>query len=204
MQGAICSILDASYPQISRLKEGRKLFWRKELDDVNPCRFPNLSPLRMSTGQMKSITFKSASGVASIQKNCRSQGFTIHAVGQAAWARILAAYTGERIVTFGTVLSGRDGFTDAEDVAFPCLTTVATVAYCNGSDHDLVESFMNFNIRVRKHQFTPLSRIQRPNEPLFDTIFALQKILSPLDHQLKLVPRSLNRRGMPFAYEKMI
>jgi hypothetical protein len=107
-------------------------------------------------------------------------GYSIQAVGQAAWARILSAYLGEESVCFGVVLSGRDAIPDADLVAFPCLITVPFGFTMTDKTNDaLVQAAMRFNSSVRKHQLNRISDIQRwtKRDVLFDTIFAYQKTI---------------------------
>ena len=184
---AIASILECSHSSSSSAKSLRKTFWQKSLGEVSACRFPNLSPLHFKQGCIKSTTLSSSHDLRDLQDGCRSAGFTLHAAGQAAWARLLSAYTGEPVVAFGTVLSGRDIIPNGDIVVFPCLTTVATVGYCKGSNKDLVESLMQFNSLVRQHQFTHLATLQRPNEPLFDTLYALQRLSGKSEHGFKAI-----------------
>jgi ferricrocin synthase len=184
IEPALSFILESSYPSDTRKQGRRQLFWSKQLDGANASRFPNITPLRTEFGAIKSSTIPSSHLLENLESGCRAAGFTLHAAGQAAWARLLSSYTGEPVVAFGTVLSGRDGLRNADTIAFPCLTTVPTIVYCNGSNRDVVDSLVWYNTHVKDHQFTPLAAIQRPNEPLFDTIFALQKLPKSLETPL--------------------
>jgi aryl carrier-like protein len=155
-------------------------FWKNELGQASINKFPNLTPLRRSDNQTEVVHRLTSKSMTGLERGCREAGITLQAAGQAAWVRILSAYLGEHAVTFGVVLSGRDTTTEAEDTVFPCITTVP-VAVENISDgRKLIENIMGYNGRVRRFQYSSMRNIQRwigrPNETLFDTIFAYQKL----------------------------
>lgn len=79
-------------------------------------------------------------------------------------------------------MSGRTGIPGAENVVFPCLTTIPSVVFVSESNHELVSGIQDNNIRILQHQHTPLRLIQNwlgtPNQSLFDSIFVYQKTLS--------------------------
>ncbi|GME25605.1 Nonribosomal peptide synthetase 2 [Neofusicoccum parvum] len=161
--------------------EERKRFWEEKSNDVFINPFPSMTPLRVKEGQTLVLSKTCSQSQRQLEAGCRKTGITMQAAGQAAWARLLSAYIGEEAATFGVVFSGRTE-ENAESVAFPCITTVPLPARNNSSNRALLNSMMTFNSAVRKHQFTPLTKIQRwtghPDEALFDTIFAYQKLSS--------------------------
>ncbi|KAI9724317.1 MAG: NRPS [Candelaria pacifica] len=156
-------------------------FWRAYGRDTYIKRFPNMTPLREESKITKSLSRTCSFTRSHIEDICRQRGVTVQVAGQAAWGRVLSAYTGELCVTFGLVLSGRNMSASAERAAFPCLTTLPVSFKVQGSNGDLLQQIMSITTAVMKHQFTPLTRIQRtmgyPNEPLFDSIFAYQKLM---------------------------
>ncbi|KAK8172263.1 hypothetical protein BKA80DRAFT_230821 [Phyllosticta citrichinensis] len=157
----------------------RKQFWEEKSKDIFVNTFPIMTPLRVREGETKVLSKISARNLSQLEAGCRKAGISMQAAGQGAWARLLCAYTGEEAATFGVVFSGRtqDG---AEAAAFPCITTVPLPARNHAANRTLLTDMMAFNSAVRKHQFTPLTKIQRwtghPDEALFDTIFAYQKL----------------------------
>ncbi|KAF8420669.1 hypothetical protein EV426DRAFT_239732 [Tirmania nivea] len=169
MEGA----LDAS-----KLEESRS-FWLKQLEGSAISKFPSLTATRARSRSSHVTARSSAWRFSEIESASQKLGYSIHAVAQAAWARILSAYLGESQVVFGVVLSGRTGIPDAEDTVFPCLTTVPALCTVVGSNHDLVVRIQDSNIRVLPHQHTPLRLIQRwfdhPDQSFFDSIFVYQK-----------------------------
>ncbi|CAI6340187.1 unnamed protein product [Periconia digitata] len=156
-------------------------FWRKQGKVAAPTRFPNLTPLRYET-QPAEITHKNSSQpLIELEKGCREINTSMQVAAMTSWATLLSAYTGEKSVAFGVVLSGRN-IDGAEDIAFPSITTVPFVCNITGSrDEDLARA-MQLNTDLQQHQFTPLNEIFRSmgisNEQLFDSIFAFQKLAS--------------------------
>lgn len=174
---ALESILSHSLD--SQTVERDRAFWQKELEGSNITRLPNLCPLRnLDTGyHVKELS--SSWKLSSLEAACQTLGISLHSAGQAAWARVLSAYTGEAAPTLGLVLSGRTGLS-ASGMVFPCLVTLPSV--CNlqdRSNHQLAREIQASNARALKHQHTPLKSLQRwlehPNESFFDSIFVYQK-----------------------------
>ena len=91
------------------------------------------------------------------------------------------SYLGESTVTYGLVLSGRDISEQAQDTAFPCLTTVPAQQNVEATNRELLQQIMKSNAMAVKYQFTSLAKIQRlskADSPLFDTLFVFQKLAS--------------------------
>lgn len=154
-------------------------FWSKIGSDFQATRFPNLTPFNVRDRALF-VGVKSASKpLSTISQQCKKLGVSLQAVGQAAYARLLANYTGERNVSFGVVLSGREFGRHAEEVTFPCLVTVPFHCQVQGSNQGLISSIMRTNASLLRHQFTPLSKIQgllQNNGALIDTLFVYQKL----------------------------
>ena len=154
-------------------------FWERLSKTAAPTRFPNLTPLRHDPAPPVVVTKFASRTMAELDAGCRQANISLQVAGIASWGTLLSAYTGEQSVTFGVVLSGRN-LEGADSTAFPCINTVPFV--CNVSDRKVqtLEEATLLSADVQRHQFTPLNEIQRlmgyPNEPLFDTIFAFQKL----------------------------
>jgi hypothetical protein len=77
------------------------------------------------------------------------------------------------------VLSGRSGVIGAENVAFPCITTVPSLCLLTGTNLELALALQHSNAQTLKHQHTPLRNIQgwfeHRQESFFDSIFVYQK-----------------------------
>lgn len=161
----------------------RMQYWKDIFANASINKFPNLQPLHFSTGKTEVQTRKGLKTVQELELLCRKAGVSLQAVGQAAWAQLLSALIGEHNVTFGVVLSGRGAVMHSSRVAFPCLTTVPLAVEVPNTNRELLDDMMKFNASIRRQQFTPMKDIQRwverPNEGLFDTIFAFQKLSKP-------------------------
>ncbi|KAJ4406130.1 hypothetical protein N0V91_004802 [Didymella pomorum] len=157
-------------------------FWSNLKTRTVPSRFPNLAPLRYKPRPPVVVAKPSSISYADIEAGCRAADTTLQAIGIASWSAILAAYTGEPTVTIGVVLSGR--LTEAANSAvFPCINTVPFPCTVMQDRVQSLRSVTALNTEIHQHQFAPLNKIQRlmgsPNEPLFDSLFALQKTAGP-------------------------
>lgn len=160
----------------------KKSFWEKEENKVIVNRFPDLTPLRVASATSAVREVKSQSQFSELDALCRSRGVTIQAATQATWARLLSFYVGETSTTFGTTLSGRSIQEEADQIAFPSIVTLPVRCEITGTNGDLLNRTMSSNASLHKHQFTPLTSIQKwagfPEGKIFDTLFAFQKFSS--------------------------
>ncbi|THX05705.1 peptide synthetase [Aureobasidium pullulans] len=161
--------------------EQQRIFWSQKLGGAPVTRFPNLTPVR--TPDTKAVVVERLFSLqrSEIEARCQESGVSMQSVGQAAWARLLSAYTGESLVTFGVVFSGRTA-PETADTAFPCITTLPVSSNTAVDDSQLLQDLMSYNAGIQKHQFTSLTDIQKyaelPNEALFDSLFVYQRPLS--------------------------
>jgi len=127
---------------------------------------------------MRSVTRVCDVQSSSLEEYCKARSATIQSVGQAAWAHILAAYTGVSNITFGTVFSNRTA-SPSQATAFPCLSTIPVVCNSDRDFDDTVAGMVSYNSSAHRHRLTPLADIQRyagdAHRPLFDTVFVYQK-----------------------------
>ncbi|OAL43668.1 hypothetical protein IQ07DRAFT_291854 [Pyrenochaeta sp. DS3sAY3a] len=177
----ISHILGATEKSVENGKE----FWKKSGKTANPSRFPNLSPLRYDPIPPAIRTKQATKSLREIEVGCRTSNISLQAAGIASWLSLLSAYTGEQSVTCGVVLSGRDHEQDGAAV-FPCINTIPFACAVNRSKKELLDAVMAQNAEIQQYQFTPLNEIQIlmgfPNESLFDTIFAYQKLPNGQDN----------------------
>lgn len=156
-------------------------FWQQLGKSAAPTRFPNLSPLRYDPAPAVVIAKFSKHTLKDFNVGCRESDITLQAAGIASWATLLSAYVGEPSVTFGVVLSGRT-MEGADAAVFPCIATVPFACQISDDQAGVLQNVMSLNAEIQQHQFTPLNNIQKlmgyPNEPLFDSIFAFQKLAS--------------------------
>ncbi|CAK7210010.1 NRPS [Sporothrix curviconia] len=151
--------------------------WNKKASQTVINTFPVLTPLKETPGTFGVLSRPSSQTLGSLKASVQTAGFTLHAVLQAAWTRILSSYLGDPSVVFGVVLSGRN--TDAtENAIFPCISTLPVVAQNKASNRELVEKLMETSILLHKSQHVPLRQVQRwlgqPEARLFDTLFVYQ------------------------------
>lgn len=80
------------------------------------------------------------------------------------------------------VLSGRSNLEFEEPAAFPTVVTLPICVNIQGSNRELLDGLTRNQSSLLKHQFTPVSKIQRWTDhndgPLFDTLFAYQNMSS--------------------------
>lgn len=160
-------------------QDDAKRFWQGKATETVVNSFPILTPLREDNRIMLKYETTSSMSFTQLHTRIKSLDYSIQAVIQAAWTRVLTAYLGENTVVFGITLSGRTS-DETKDVPIPCLATVPVVASNRSSNADLVKSMMEYNVNVHKHQFSPLSQVQKwlghPATPVFDTLLAYQKM----------------------------
>ncbi|KAJ4376425.1 hypothetical protein N0V83_001709 [Neocucurbitaria cava] len=157
-----------------------EVFWIQLGKKAHPCRFPNLAPLQYDTKPSMLLTKQSTRPLSDLELGCKKANITLQAAGIASWLSLLSTYTGEQSVTCGVVLSGRN-FEAADDAVFPCINTVPFACTVNNEDRDFLDVVMQLNAEIQRYQSTPLNDIRRlmgyTNEPLFDSIFAYQKLV---------------------------
>lgn len=174
----LVSVVQEVMTETLRRSEDATEFWTKRGPEAVVNQFPVMTPLRE---QQRSILVKQRSCALSftaLTDATRDGGFTLQAVAQAAWLRILSSYVGEPSVVFGTILSGRNS--DAtQDAVFPCITTLPVITQHSSSNRDLLQAMMGYNVGLQRFQRTPLTHIQKylghPNSRLFDTLLVYQK-----------------------------
>ncbi|PNY25589.1 Nonribosomal peptide synthetase [Tolypocladium capitatum] len=159
-------------------QEEAKTFWEKCAGNGVVNKFPLMTPLRVAKTSLLTHEATSSIPFKLLREATQSLGTSVQAALQAAWARVLASYLGENSVVFGVTMSGRT--TDETQAApFPCITTVPVVATNTDSNRELVQNMMEYNTELHKHQFAPLSHIQKwlghPGTPVFDTLIVYQK-----------------------------
>ncbi|KAF2687160.1 nonribosomal peptide synthetase 2 [Lentithecium fluviatile CBS 122367] len=172
-------LLSAIIQSIDEENTARNEFWKQMGTKAAPTRFPDLAPLRYDPAPSEVVTKPASRSLAELDVGCRKANISLQVAGMASWAALLSAYTGEPSVTFGVVLSGRN-LEGSNTVAFPCITTVPFVCNSSHRKERVLREAMLTNANIQQNQSKPLNEIQRlmgyPNEPLFDSIFAYQKL----------------------------
>jgi non-ribosomal peptide synthetase component F/aryl carrier-like protein/NRPS condensation-like uncharacterized protein len=184
--------------------EDKRAFWQREENKIVVNRFPDLTPLRVTDGTNTSSVreLSSRSSVAQLGESCRQNGVTMQATAQAAWARLLTGYIGEMSTTFGMPLSGRSVYEGADNISFPSIVTLPVRCDVTGTNAELLSRTMNSNALLHKHQFTPLTEIQKwagfPEGKIFDTLCAYQKL--PYNDEVANLPWKLIREKASVDY----
>lgn len=174
IDGILRSMLAGAYHSGTQAEQ----FWRKSLENSSPSPFPNLNSVITNASDLYTVQKVSTLSYASLESLCKTKGCTIQAAGQAAWALLLSAYTGEAGVTFGTVFSSRTG-SQHDSVVFPSLATVPV--FCNTAKgfSETLKDMTDFNGAAQRYKNVPLTDLQRfanlPGQTLFDTVFVYQK-----------------------------
>ncbi|KAG9674735.1 peptide synthetase, partial [Aureobasidium melanogenum] len=174
IESALSHILSSSQADLDK----QCAFWSQKLSGAPVTRMPNLTPTRASSTEAVNVELVFGLQRDELEARCRDLGVSMQSVGQAAWARLLSAYTGESQVTFGVVFSGRTA-PATMDAAFPCITTLPVSSNTAVEDKQLLQDLMSYNASIQKYQFTPLTNIQKfaelPSEALFDSLFVYQR-----------------------------
>jgi amino acid adenylation domain-containing protein len=172
-------VVDAILHLSSDHGEQGTTFWTNLGNGATTCRFPNLASLKLDPVPPEVCVHRSAQALALMKHGCQLANTTLQAAGIASWLYLLSAYTGEREVACGVVLSGRT-LEAVEDAVFPCINTVPFVHTITADLKETLIAVTALNADIQQHQHVPLSDIQRsmgfPNEALFDTIFAYQRL----------------------------
>ena len=161
------------------------IFWKNSMDGFKPVQFPDLTGKSIShrgdlTG-MATRSMQCSGTLRDIESGCKHLSTSLLALGQSAWARLLAAFTGESDICFGNVVSGRTiPVPGIEEIIAPCFNTIPLrVQLTPGINvSTLVTSLQQANAEALDFQHTPLRRImkvlQTEGQVLFDTLFILQ------------------------------
>lgn len=144
---------------------------------AQPTKFPDLNIKYRVTSKLNSCQLQSTIEVSRIQKCCEELSCTVSIACQAAWAQVLASYTGQQNVIFGNILSSR--FTDevSSGVVFPCINTLPVIVDVT-SEMSLIKQISRINTEFHRNINLPVAKIQQclgMEGELFDTVFAFQQ-----------------------------
>ncbi|OTA85540.1 hypothetical protein M434DRAFT_82622 [Hypoxylon sp. CO27-5] len=171
---ALSACLDPAYSQ-----PVSKAYWKGKAEGLVVNKFPIMTPLHAIDNPILTTSTACSMSSENIRQNAAESNITVQAALQASWIRVLSAYLGEMSVTFGIVLEGRTT-KEEQDAMFPMVATLPVIARNSNSNAELLESMMRYNTGLRRHERTPLSKIQRwlgrPDSQLFDTILVYQTV----------------------------
>ncbi|KAL9072862.1 MAG: hypothetical protein Q9157_004942 [Trypethelium eluteriae] len=167
-------------------RDADRLFWQEKLSNSNPCKLPNLSGKNQPEKGLERIDRFCSIPLDKVRTCARERHFSPQVYFQAAFAYLLAAYTGSSDVILGTVSSGRTlPVTGIEEIIGPCIATLplrVDIAQSR-SGLDLLRAIHRLNRELMEHCTLPLQEIKntcglQPGKPLFDTLLIWQE--SPL------------------------
>lgn len=149
------------------------------VSELQATRFPNLNILREVAPNFETATLTLKSDAETVRSQCAALDCSLSTVLQATWAQLLAAYTGQGLVTFGNIYSGRSFENEAmNEVAFPCINTLPVFVDVKNEKVSVLEQVAKLNAHWQRNPHLSLSGINRSlgiEGVLFDTIIALQQ-----------------------------
>ena len=159
-------------------------YWTSQMKDYQPVQFPNLSGHNYSRSCQNCATLEIPFDAT--QARILSQ-LSLHpqVLLQAAYAYLLAAYTGNSDVAFGFVTSGRTvPIAGIENVSGPCLMTLPTRirTALESTPEALLGELKNLNQEMMEFGTISLTEIKKlcdvpPQTTLFDTLLVWQESL---------------------------
>ena len=140
--------------------EASDSFWKSKLSGASPLHFPQASPSASEQARnTRMLTY-----TASLSRDSSALEITTSTIIRAAWALVVAAYTGSEDVVFGQTLAGRDiPVQGVTDVIGPTLTTVPTRIKVNNTSS--IPQFLHMVQKLASemipHQHAGLQHIKR-------------------------------------------
>lgn len=155
-------------------------FWQDYLYDAKTGVFPRRSKgVKLGRALVQRHEQVSCASLIQLTAFAKKNNVALQTVGQAAFAMVLAFYTGSLDVTFGSVLSGREDEETAQ-LMFPTMNTVPIRAILHGTCNDMLQ-YMQDNFRsIREWQHFPLRKalsLAGVGAGLFESLFIYQKSL---------------------------
>lgn len=99
LSGTLATIVSSSL-DTAKLDAGRT-FWQKHLEGCTISTLPSLTDTRVRSSSSHVTELLCTLKLSQIETAVQKLGYSLHAVAQAAWARVLSAYLGEQQVMFG-------------------------------------------------------------------------------------------------------
>ncbi|KAI1007381.1 Nonribosomal peptide synthase [Podosphaera aphanis] len=175
----IQSLLEYLIIQSQTELEAKEAFWKRSENKIIINRFPNLTPLRKSTDSCQTQEYRSKICASDLEAMCKELGVTMQTAIQVAWGKLLSFYIGQPSTTFGVILSGRSVYEGSENIPFPTIVTLPVRCDVFGTNAELLTRTMDLNCQIYRHQFTPLTSIQKwagcSTDKMFDTLITFKK-----------------------------
>ena len=156
-------------------------YWRRYLDNVEPCYFPALSDGKRNERELRTFELE-VEDSSQLQSFCSQRSLTLSNVLQLVWAIVLRAYTGNENVCFGYLSSGRDvpieGIQDAVGLFISMLVCrmdlsndlrVAIALEQIQADYTQSMAHQAFSLGDMQHE------LQLSGKSLFNTAFTFQR-----------------------------
>ena len=169
-------------------EESDRFYWQEKLSAVYPCELPNFTGKNHPHVPLARLDLVSSVQPEKVRSCARKHNFSPQVYFQAAFAYLLAMYSGSSDVVFGTVSSGRTlPITGIEEIIGPCIATLPLCVNTSQSRSclDLLRTIHRLNRELLEHCSLPLRDVKnrcglQPGKPLFDTLLIWQEtLLSP-------------------------
>lgn len=156
-------------------------YWRRYLDNIEPCYFPALTDGSKEERQLRSLELE-LKDIARIQMFCTQRSITLSTALQFVWALVLRIYTGSENVCFGYLSSGRDVPIDGIENAVGLFISMLVCRMDCGKDalvSDALEQIRDDYTESMLHQAFSLGdmqhELQLSGKSLFNTAFTYQR-----------------------------
>ncbi|KAL9058760.1 MAG: hypothetical protein Q9206_001788, partial [Seirophora lacunosa] len=156
-------------------------YWRRYLDNIEPCHFPALTDSSEEGKQLRTMELD-LGDVTRIQAFCTQRGVTLSTALQFVWALVLRVYTGSENVCFGYLSSGRDVPIDGIDTAVGLFISMLVCRLDCAKDllvSDALEQIRDDYTQSMSHQAFSLGdmqhELQLSGKSLFNTAFTYQR-----------------------------
>ncbi|WP_445166401.1 amino acid adenylation domain-containing protein [Mycolicibacterium sp. Dal123E01] len=151
--------------------------WREALAGVETPTLVGLPDLGVGPRSVTSLRV-SEQATAALNELARTHHTTVSTVLQAAWAQLLMSMTGQRDITFGVVVAGRQPeVVGADSMVGLLINTVPTRVTISPdtSAAQLFDQLQDFRSRTIDHEHLGLNEIHRvASSRLFDTVFVFE------------------------------
>ncbi|OCL14025.1 nonribosomal peptide synthase [Glonium stellatum] len=147
------------YLQKTDLKSSEN-FWKSHLAGVSLTHFPQTP----HSAAEKSPSFQTATHSVNIARKEVDSNITVPTIIRAAWAMLLAAYTGDDDVVFGETLIGRNiNVPDITEIVGPTFTTIPTRIRLNRNTtvSQFIREVHEMSTNIIPHQHLGLQHIKR-------------------------------------------
>ncbi|WP_437277986.1 amino acid adenylation domain-containing protein [Sorangium sp. So ce375] len=176
-------------------------FFRAHLKGLTaPTRLPELAEAPQPQGHAgfrEHRALLSPDATSALQGFARAQGVTLNTVVQAAWALLLARYSGEPDVLFGITVAGRPAdLPEAGSIMGAFINSLPLRLRVPPASRlaDWLQQIQALNLELRQYEYSPLVQVQRWSEvergtPLFDSLLVFQNY--PVDQAVDEHRRAL-------------